>query len=85
MKVPCPICGTPAEFARTNPWRPFCSERCKLIDLGEWGNDSYRIAGEPGSADRMTPEDFDSAAARAAELADRAARVEEKSTRRRRR
>ncbi|WP_295477549.1 DNA gyrase inhibitor YacG [uncultured Sutterella sp.] len=84
MKVPCPICGTPAEFSRTNPWRPFCSERCKLIDLGEWGNDGYRIAGEPGSADRMTPEDFDSAAARAAELADRAARAEEKSPRRRR-
>lgn len=85
MKVPCPICRTPAEFARTNPWRPFCSERCKLIDLGEWGNDGYRIAGEPGSADRMTPEDFDSAAARAAELADRSSRAEVKSSRRRRR
>lgn len=69
MKVPCPICGTLAEFARDkNPWRPFCCERCKLIDLGEWGNDGYRIAGEPGSADRMSPEAFEDAAMRASEL-----------------
>ncbi|MDO5530822.1 DNA gyrase inhibitor YacG [Sutterella sp.] len=69
MKVPCPVCGTTAEYSPSNPWRPFCSERCKLIDLGEWGTDGYRIAGEPGSADRMSPEDLEDAALRAAELA----------------
>ena len=34
--VPCPICGTPASWTPENKWRPFCSERCRLIDLGEW-------------------------------------------------
>ena len=41
--VPCPACRKPAVFAPTNRWRPFCSERCKQIDLGCWANDSYRI------------------------------------------
>lgn len=30
-------------FEPSNPWRPFCSERCKLIDLGEWATGNYRI------------------------------------------
>jgi endogenous inhibitor of DNA gyrase (YacG/DUF329 family) len=42
-KVPCPRCGTLAEFSPDNPWRPFCSERCKLIDLGAWASESYRV------------------------------------------
>ena len=83
MKVPCPVCGAPAEFSRDNPWRPFCSERCKLIDLGEWGNDDYRIAGEPGSADRMTPEALEDAALHAAELAARREESERRGARRR--
>lgn len=29
-----------------NPWRPFCSERCKLLDLGKWASDEYRVEGE---------------------------------------
>ena len=41
--VPCPICGKPAPFTPENPYRPFCSERCKLIDLGQWATESYRI------------------------------------------
>lgn len=41
--VPCPICGNPAPFSPKNPFRPFCSERCKLIDLGEWAKEGYRI------------------------------------------
>ena len=41
--VKCPRCGEPALFAPDNPWRPFCSERCKLIDLGQWANEGYRI------------------------------------------
>lgn len=71
MKVPCPICGKMTEYSRENPWRPFCSERCKMIDLGEWDNDGYRIQGEPGSADRMSPEEFEDAARRADELRER--------------
>jgi len=35
-----------------SPYRPFCSERCKLIDLGAWASESYRIpVAEPGNAE----------------------------------
>jgi hypothetical protein len=54
-QVPCPRCGQPAPFAPENPWRPFCSERCKMIDLGEWASESYRVPGEappPDSEDK---------------------------------
>ena len=44
--VPCPICGTPASWTPENKWRPFCSERCRLIDLGEWLTENKRIPGE---------------------------------------
>ncbi|TAK45938.1 MAG: DNA gyrase inhibitor YacG [Betaproteobacteria bacterium] len=43
--VLCPRCGAPAVFSTENPWRPFCSERCKLIDLGAWASESYRVPG----------------------------------------
>lgn len=45
----CPRCGTRTRLDPTNSWRPFCSERCKLIDLEGWFGDRYRIAGEPAS------------------------------------
>ena len=41
--VACPTCGKPAHYSPENPFRPFCSERCKLIDLGQWATESYRI------------------------------------------
>ena len=44
--VPCPSCRTPVRWATDNPWRPFCSERCKLIDLGQWASDGYVIPGD---------------------------------------
>ncbi|MEO8038947.1 MAG: DNA gyrase inhibitor YacG [Betaproteobacteria bacterium] len=37
------MCGKAAPYAPSNPWRPFCCERCKLIDLGQWASESYRI------------------------------------------
>jgi len=43
-QVPCPTCQTLSDFAPSNPWRPFCSERCKLIDLGAWASDQYTIS-----------------------------------------
>jgi endogenous inhibitor of DNA gyrase (YacG/DUF329 family) len=46
-QVKCPTCGKSHLWSKDNPWRPFCSERCKLIDLGEWADESHRIAGEP--------------------------------------
>jgi endogenous inhibitor of DNA gyrase (YacG/DUF329 family) len=45
-KVRCPHCGKQSDWY-DNPFRPFCSERCKLIDLGAWADDRYRIPGEP--------------------------------------
>jgi len=42
-KVSCPTCGKEALYHPQNPWRPFCCERCKLIDLGVWANEGYRI------------------------------------------
>ena len=42
--VKCPRCGKQAEFSPENPSRPFCSERCKLIDLGQWADEKYAIA-----------------------------------------
>jgi hypothetical protein len=44
-KVKCPSCGKLVEWSEENPWRPFCSERCKLIDLGEWASEGHRIPG----------------------------------------
>lgn len=41
--VPCPECGTLSEFSPNNAFRPFCSERCKMIDLGIWASEGYRI------------------------------------------
>jgi endogenous inhibitor of DNA gyrase (YacG/DUF329 family) len=46
-EVNCPNCGRLSEWSPDNPWRPFCSERCKLIDLGEWADEEKRIPGEP--------------------------------------
>lgn len=42
----CPTCRAPVEWA-DNPHRPFCSERCRLVDLGNWAADRYRVPGEP--------------------------------------
>lgn len=44
--VHCPTCGKALVWDKNNPYRPFCSERCKLIDLGEWASESHRIPGE---------------------------------------
>ena len=44
--VACPRCGALTRFSRENKWRPFCSERCKMIDLGAWANESYRVPAE---------------------------------------
>lgn len=55
--VKCPQCGTLAEYRTDNAFRPFCSERCKLIDLGAWAEERYAIAGAPlhgSSADPLS-------------------------------
>ncbi len=42
----CPTCGAPVEWGPQSPNRPFCSERCKLIDLGAWASEAHAIPGD---------------------------------------
>ncbi|MBH9575988.1 DNA gyrase inhibitor YacG [Inhella proteolytica] len=49
--VPCPTCRQPALFSPENRWRPFCSVRCREIDLGAWGDERFRVPAAPSSAD----------------------------------
>jgi len=41
--VTCPTCGGDSVYARSNAFRPFCSERCKNIDLGAWASEGFRM------------------------------------------
>jgi endogenous inhibitor of DNA gyrase (YacG/DUF329 family) len=50
--VKCPGCQRAVPWTAEQTFKPFCSERCKLIDLGEWAMEERRIAGEP-----LLPED----------------------------
>jgi len=45
MEIKCPRCGQKC-FWQENPSRPFCSEACRLTDLGRWANEEYSVAGE---------------------------------------
>ncbi len=45
--IKCPTCGKPSTLQPENTFRPFCSDRCKLIDLGAWANEDYRVASDP--------------------------------------
>jgi endogenous inhibitor of DNA gyrase (YacG/DUF329 family) len=52
--VPCPTCNRPVEWSENSKWRPFCSERCKLIDLGAWASEQHAIPGEPVQTEPKT-------------------------------
>lgn len=56
IAVKCPACGKRVEWSQQNPWRPFCCERCKIIDLGAWADESYRV---PDSERRDPPDESD--------------------------
>lgn len=43
ISLKCPSCQKPIQWDPENKFRPFCSERCKLIDLGAWADGSYAI------------------------------------------
>jgi endogenous inhibitor of DNA gyrase (YacG/DUF329 family) len=53
IKVRCPQCGAESPWNQGNPYRPFCSERCKLIDLGAWAYESYRV---PAQEEPLEPQ-----------------------------
>jgi endogenous inhibitor of DNA gyrase (YacG/DUF329 family) len=57
-RVKCPTCKRESEWSSTNPYRPFCSERCRLIDLGAWLSEQRSIPDE-APADAETPLDYD--------------------------
>lgn len=44
--VSCPNCGGDSVYAPSNPHRPFCSERCRKMDLGAWASESFRVPAE---------------------------------------
>ncbi|CAN5794198.1 DNA gyrase inhibitor YacG [soil metagenome] len=50
----CPTCGKLTEL-KDNPFRPFCSERCKMVDLGSWVTEEYRVPGKPVSSETISP------------------------------
>ena len=53
--VTCPQCAAQVPWTAESKWRPFCSQRCKLIDLGAWADERYRVEVEPpdpGEEDR---------------------------------
>lgn len=55
LLVACPHCGKETAWTSANPYRPFCSQRCRQIDLGAWAAGEYRVPGaEPQQPD---PED----------------------------
>jgi len=59
--VPCPRCGAAAVFGPENKWRPFCSERCRMIDLGQWASESYRVPLEEKGSEQISSDSPDSA------------------------
>ncbi len=54
MIVKCPECGKNVEWKESNPYRPFCSERCKQIDLGAWAEEKYKV---PATSDENNGND----------------------------
>jgi endogenous inhibitor of DNA gyrase (YacG/DUF329 family) len=54
--VNCPTCGKKVEWTEASKYRPFCSDRCKQIDLGAWAEEKYVI---PSVGPDLDPEDED--------------------------
>jgi Uncharacterized protein conserved in bacteria len=53
--VKCPTCGRETEY-EGNEFRPFCSERCKLLDFGAWADEQYNL---PAESETLSEEDID--------------------------
>ncbi len=58
--VKCPQCGKETEFTG-NEYRPFCSERCKLLDFGAWANEEFRLPAEDAEIDEADIEAIENA------------------------
>ena len=46
-KIKCPECKAETEWSKNNEFRPFCSKRCYMLDLGSWATGKHKIAGSP--------------------------------------
>lgn len=53
LTVECPTCGQKVLWSQA-PFKPFCSERCKMIDFGQWANEENSIPGDPAEDDVMS-------------------------------
>jgi endogenous inhibitor of DNA gyrase (YacG/DUF329 family) len=53
--VKCPACGRPVEWSAASKHRPFCSARCKALDLGAWASDRYVVPGDSADEADETP------------------------------
>jgi uncharacterized protein len=49
--VACPQCGKRVEWTPESRYRPFCSERCKMLDFGAWAAEVYRVPVDPQDED----------------------------------
>lgn len=58
MKVKCPGCQQDVEWHQKSAFRPFCSKRCQLIDLGQWANEEHAIASNEHQQD-LLPDNLD--------------------------
>ncbi len=54
--IACPTCGKKGTWTDDNAFRPFCNERCKLIDLGDWADEKHRVPSEPANPSEL-PDD----------------------------
>jgi uncharacterized protein len=57
--VTCPHCGASIEWNPQNRFRPFCSERCKMIDLGAWATERYRVPVTEPDESELSADDGD--------------------------
>ncbi len=55
--VKCPTCKRQVEWSQESVYRPFCSDRCRLIDLGAWFGEQHRIPDESATAADELPPD----------------------------
>lgn len=56
-EIKCPQCGLLTFYNLENKFRPFCSERCRLIDLGEWASESYKVSHASNDKDHDNQDD----------------------------
>ncbi len=59
LKVPCPHCQKEVIWQSESTFRPFCSERCRMIDLGDWAEENHKISQAPQGATPLTEEMLD--------------------------